>query len=203
MRAEIDTYFHVFFYDIDQEVIKLEDFFSVSSYPTTAIVDKDGIVIQKFTGFGDPDQYMTTLYHIIDKHVDKYDYVIPVEFASYQSDIHVSRRLVRYLLSDPDYGIGDQLGIFEDYFYHETDISLNYVAIVANRLAHLDEPRKWFMDNAEALKKEYGASYMAHLYEKVLEYEISLPKSNKDYKRYFQRLDNITNKVVEYIGEDE
>ena len=69
LRAEIDSYFHVFFYDIDQEVIKLEDFFSVSSYPTTAIVDKDGIVIQKFTGFEDSDQYMTTLYHIIDKHL--------------------------------------------------------------------------------------------------------------------------------------
>jgi len=205
LRSRIDSHYHLFLYDIDTENLHLEDHFSVEGYPTTIIVDSEGVITNKFSGYSGPFHYMKQIIGFTVSEVDSYDYKIPSKYWDYKSDINVSRNLVRHLLSDPSYEISeyyDPLGIYEDYFYREKEIDTIYVKIAAEKLAHLKEPREWFMKNAQLLKEEYGIEFMENLYYNVLEYEIPSPRVVNSYRALYKRVSKIADKLSEYAGKN-
>ena len=92
LRSKIDSNFHVYFYDIHKEKIRLEEQFDVDGYPTTIILDKDLQILSTINGYGGRMIYAEQIFSAIDPNKgpcgkDQYSFVIPQEFANYKEDI--------------------------------------------------------------------------------------------------------------------
>ena len=209
IRKELDSYFHVFSYDIRKHNIALEETFSVKSYPTTAIVSDSGQLLGKFTGYHSRSSYLESLYDALlpesQSEPVEFHYEIPGHLTAYKEDIVAHRELVRILYDDPAYCFGedrDPLGIFDDYFYAETDLDTFYVKIVSEKLSYNDTPRKWFLKNVQLLKEEYGLEFMKTPYYNILSADLTGPKYSNGYASLKKRPKQIAKKMTKFLGED-
>jgi len=207
IRKELDEYFHVFSYDIRKHNIGLEETFSVKGYPTTAIVSDSGQLLGKFIGYHSRSSYLERLYDALlpESQEEAFHYAIPTHLTAYKEDIHAHRELARILYDDPAYCFQedrDPLGIFEDYFYAETNLDTFYVKIVSEKLSYIDTPRKWFLKNAQLLKEEYGIEFMKMPYYNILSADLTGPIYSNGYNSLKKRPKQIAKKMTKFLEED-